>query len=383
MRGRSSAWWSVATQYVTSKVASAKGRCSPSAWTRREVAVERAAAEPDLRIDEDVGRDVLAVALEPEARGPRLRRADLEHAQAARVADVAAEQHLERVAVRAASSSRPSRARDSRTGARRRPRRRARTSPRPAPSRPSPRPRRSFSGAPGRSSWSMSGIPSGERPKRRPQPGQASRRLRRRGSSRRKGSAGARGAAFPSVCGPTYRARVRWPPCPNTPLTAVRYADAPCYEPLDRRGGGGLRRDGRGGRARRAAGQPADDLGAPAGRPCARFVVAAPRADRWHKRSTPLLGGIGIIAGLLAAVGDRPRRGPHSGEPRARRHPRRLRHPLRRRADRRPLRPPAAREARARRAPRRRSCSLAGIRVQIVHNDVARDAHRRRLADRR
>jgi UDP-GlcNAc:undecaprenyl-phosphate GlcNAc-1-phosphate transferase len=37
--------------------------------------------------------------------------------------------------------------------------------------------------------------------------------------------------------------------------------------------------------------------------PAARHVVAAPRADRWHTRSTPLLGGSGIFAGLLAAVG--------------------------------------------------------------------------------
>jgi len=37
--------------------------------------------------------------------------------------------------------------------------------------------------------------------------------------------------------------------------------------------------------------------------PAARYVVAAPRADRWHTRSTPLLGGSGIFAGLLAAVG--------------------------------------------------------------------------------
>jgi UDP-GlcNAc:undecaprenyl-phosphate/decaprenyl-phosphate GlcNAc-1-phosphate transferase len=35
----------------------------------------------------------------------------------------------------------------------------------------------------------------------------------------------------------------------------------------------------------------------------ARNVVAAPRADRWHTRSTPLLGGSGIFAGLLAAAG--------------------------------------------------------------------------------
>jgi UDP-GlcNAc:undecaprenyl-phosphate GlcNAc-1-phosphate transferase len=34
----------------------------------------------------------------------------------------------------------------------------------------------------------------------------------------------------------------------------------------------------------------------------ARRIVAAPQEDRWHTRSTPLLGGIGIMAGLLAAV---------------------------------------------------------------------------------
>jgi UDP-GlcNAc:undecaprenyl-phosphate GlcNAc-1-phosphate transferase len=37
--------------------------------------------------------------------------------------------------------------------------------------------------------------------------------------------------------------------------------------------------------------------------PAARQVVAAPREDRWHKRSTPLLGGSGILAGLFAAAG--------------------------------------------------------------------------------
>ncbi len=37
--------------------------------------------------------------------------------------------------------------------------------------------------------------------------------------------------------------------------------------------------------------------------PAAHIVVAAPRADRWHKKSTPLLGGPGIMAGLLVAVG--------------------------------------------------------------------------------
>ena len=34
----------------------------------------------------------------------------------------------------------------------------------------------------------------------------------------------------------------------------------------------------------------------------ARHLVAAPRAERWHTRSTPLLGGSGIFAGLLVAT---------------------------------------------------------------------------------
>ena len=37
--------------------------------------------------------------------------------------------------------------------------------------------------------------------------------------------------------------------------------------------------------------------------PVARHVVAAPRADRWHTKSTPLLGGCGFMAGVLAAAG--------------------------------------------------------------------------------
>jgi UDP-GlcNAc:undecaprenyl-phosphate/decaprenyl-phosphate GlcNAc-1-phosphate transferase len=37
--------------------------------------------------------------------------------------------------------------------------------------------------------------------------------------------------------------------------------------------------------------------------PAAQRLVAAPRAERWHTRSTPLLGGIGIFAGLLVASG--------------------------------------------------------------------------------
>jgi UDP-N-acetylmuramyl pentapeptide phosphotransferase/UDP-N-acetylglucosamine-1-phosphate transferase len=30
--------------------------------------------------------------------------------------------------------------------------------------------------------------------------------------------------------------------------------------------------------------------------------VSAPRADRWHTRATPYLGGIGIFAGLAAGI---------------------------------------------------------------------------------
>ncbi|HZC30612.1 MAG TPA: hypothetical protein VE261_03780 [Gaiellaceae bacterium] len=37
--------------------------------------------------------------------------------------------------------------------------------------------------------------------------------------------------------------------------------------------------------------------------PLARLLVAAPQADRWHRRDTPLIGGIGIFAGLVAGVG--------------------------------------------------------------------------------
>jgi UDP-GlcNAc:undecaprenyl-phosphate GlcNAc-1-phosphate transferase len=37
--------------------------------------------------------------------------------------------------------------------------------------------------------------------------------------------------------------------------------------------------------------------------PLAARLVAAPSADRWHERSTPLLGGIGIFAGITAGIG--------------------------------------------------------------------------------
>jgi UDP-GlcNAc:undecaprenyl-phosphate GlcNAc-1-phosphate transferase len=37
--------------------------------------------------------------------------------------------------------------------------------------------------------------------------------------------------------------------------------------------------------------------------PLARRIVAAPQRDRWHTTATPLLGGAGIFAGFLVAVG--------------------------------------------------------------------------------
>jgi UDP-GlcNAc:undecaprenyl-phosphate/decaprenyl-phosphate GlcNAc-1-phosphate transferase len=37
--------------------------------------------------------------------------------------------------------------------------------------------------------------------------------------------------------------------------------------------------------------------------PLAARVVASPREDRWHERPTPMLGGVGIFAGLLAGIG--------------------------------------------------------------------------------
>src|SRR4051794_28387280 len=66
----------------------------------REVAVEGPAAEPDLAVDEDVGRDVLTVALEPEPRAPRLRGPHLEHPQPALLADIAVEEDLKGMSVR-------------------------------------------------------------------------------------------------------------------------------------------------------------------------------------------------------------------------------------------------------------------------------------------
>src|SRR6187397_1794348 len=37
--------------------------------------------------------------------------------------------------------------------------------------------------------------------------------------------------------------------------------------------------------------------------PLRRRFAAAPREDRWHEQTTPMFGGIGIFAGILAGVG--------------------------------------------------------------------------------
>ena len=108
---RSSAWWSVATQNATSKLPSANGRRSPSAWTRRygptRSSKNAAAPEPDQRVDDEIAGDVLAAERHEMLRRPALRRADLEHAVA--WADVAVEQKL-----RSRARSRPRRGRPSR-----------------------------------------------------------------------------------------------------------------------------------------------------------------------------------------------------------------------------------------------------------------------------
>ncbi|HJV30485.1 MAG TPA: hypothetical protein VJ645_08200, partial [Gaiellaceae bacterium] len=36
--------------------------------------------------------------------------------------------------------------------------------------------------------------------------------------------------------------------------------------------------------------------------PIFRRLSAAPSADRWHERETPLVGGLGIFAGLIAGA---------------------------------------------------------------------------------
>ena len=101
---------------------------------------------------------------------------------------------------------------------------------------------------------------------------------------------------------------------PNTVLTALRYA---------------VRRDGRRGCPCRAAGELPDDPGAPAHPrgPSRRGGTAARTAGTRARRRCS--AAVGIMAGLLAAVGIALAAGAHPGLARARRHPRRLRDPLR------------------------------------------------------
>ena len=128
---RSIAWWSVATQKATSKLPSANGSRSPSAWMRRYRAdalhEEAASAEADHRVDDEVAGDVLAAERHEMLRGPALRGADLEHAVAG--PDVAGRAGAESRARSRPRSGSPSRARGSGTAAPRRSGRRPRTSP--------------------------------------------------------------------------------------------------------------------------------------------------------------------------------------------------------------------------------------------------------------
>src|SRR5581483_4141684 len=155
----------------------------------------------------------------------------------------------------------------------------ARTSPRSAPCRASPRPRAASPARPAGPRGGAAGC--------RPASGRTSGRTRcrrarrpRRGARRRRaGSGGSRAAPWrgqPSARGP-----------PNTVHTALRYAADVLVA------------------VAALAALPASFLTIRGllHTPAARHVVAAPRADRWHTRSTPLLGGRGVIAGILAAAG--------------------------------------------------------------------------------
>ena len=68
--------------------------------------------------------------------------------------------------------------------------------------------------------------------------------------------------------------------------------------------------------------------------PFARRLVAAPTADRWHERATPLFGGVGIFLGLTAGIWIAAA-APHSRSRRSSWDLRRHRDPLRRRSRRR------------------------------------------------
>ena len=239
-----------------------------------EVAVERAAAEADVRVDEDVGRDVLAVAFEPEARRPGFRGPDLEHAQTARPPGRSGRGAPGTSARSRASSCRSSRARGSRTGAHGRPRRRARTSLQRAPSRASPPPRSASRGRRAGPRAASGGCRRG--------PGRRSGRSRctrsphrpREASFDRRGSGGSRGGA-PRGPQPTVRERGGVSPKHPSYSASLRFA-----------------RDGRRGCPCRAAGESPDDPG-PAAHPSrttrrrgaergslAQEVDAAPRRER-------------------------------------------------------------------------------------------------------
>src|SRR5262249_10701996 len=143
----------------------------------------------------------------------------------------------------------------------------------------------SFSRAPGSSSWSRSGMPSSDRPNERPQPVHArpspsSRSGLRQKGQRRISKRSIRGANLPPEGSQALRPHTVHtdPPLTLEPVTVAVAALAAL--PASLLSIWGLLHTS-----------------------AARHVVAAPRADRWHTRSTPLLGGSGIFAGLLVAVG--------------------------------------------------------------------------------
>ena len=277
-----------------------------------EVAVERAAAEADVRVDEDVGRDdtrsrarARSAQPTPSPRRPRARAARSRSRRSGRGAPGTSGRSR-------ASSGRSSRARGSRTGERRRRCRRARTSPRPrllepalglaellAAPRAAPRGasagcRRPSARTSGRSRCSASPSP--------PRPSSAGRT----------GSGGARAAAS------SRRGRNLLRHRGAAPSTHVPYSGSlrwiACYQPHETRGRGALRRDGRRGRTRRIPGQPAHDLGAaphpggaprrrgPAGRSLAHPLDAAPRRQRLPRRASSSPSGIALAAGAIPAT---------------------------------------------------------------------------------
>src|SRR5205823_67261 len=105
----------------------------------------------------------------------------------------------------------------------------------------------------------------------------------RRGATGRTDSGEGRAGSFPRLARrSTYRHGTR----PNTCLTALGYAGAVTAVA-----------------ALTALPASVLTIGLLVRSPLGRRVVAAPKADRWHRRDTPLLGGVGIFAGLLVGVG--------------------------------------------------------------------------------